>query len=298
MEIRNLTTFVKVAQLNSFSKAAKELGYSQAAVTIQIQHLENELQTRLFERFNKSIRLSEEGELFFIHALEILQAVESAKTSMKHHKEPEGILRIGTIESLCTSIFPDLIQTYHSAYPNVHIELESASPAHLLELLKQNKVDLVYLLDQPLCDASFTKVMEEKEEVVFVCSSNHPLANRILESIDVLCEQQWLLTEENASYRCELTKFLALQDRFLAPTLSVGNTDLIINLVKRGMGISFLPKSVVQPYIDTNKIASFQVSQGSFDIYRQLLYHKNKWLTSPMQAMIQLIKESNKSRKT
>lgn len=290
MEIKSLTTFVKVAQLNSFSKAAKELGYSQAAITIQIQHLEEELHVRLFERFNKSIRLSDEGELFLVHALEILQAVANAKTSMKQQSEPTGILRIGTIESLCTSIFPTLIQSYHKAYPKVHIEIESASPARLLELLAQNKVDLVYLLDQPICDTSICKVLEEKEEVVFVCASSYMLAHQINVSLEKLCTQTWLLTEEDASYRCELTKFLAKQDCSITPLLSAGNTDLIISLVKQGLGISFLPKSVIQHYLDTQELATFNVSQGCFDIYRQLLYHKNKWLTSPMQAMISMIK--------
>ena len=62
MEIRNITTFLKVAATQNFSKAAEQLGYSQSAVTIQIQQLERELQTQLFERIGKRVYLTESGQ--------------------------------------------------------------------------------------------------------------------------------------------------------------------------------------------------------------------------------------------
>lgn len=293
MEIRILTTFVKVAQLKSFSKAAKELGYSQAAITIQIQQLEEELGTRLFERFNKKIELNEEGTLFLTHAQEILQAVESAKSSVKVHKEPQGQLRIGTIESLCTSLFPDLLARYHQRYPKVSVKVETSSPKVLIQMLYQNQLDLIYLLDQPICDAHLCKVWETKEEVVFVCSSNHPLCKKERITLPELCDQDWILTEENASYRCELNDCLAAHDLFVHPAVEVGNTDLIIALLQHSFGVSFLPKSVLRPYLKRGDLSTLNLSGCSFSIYRQLLYHKSKWLTSPMQAMIQMIQNES-----
>lgn len=291
MEIRNLHTFVRVAQLNSFSKAAKELGYSQAAVTIQIQHLEEELSTRLFERFNKSIQLSEEGNLFLLHAQEILQAVDSAKTCMKKTNEPQGVLRIGTIESLCTSLFPSLIKTYHARYPQVHIRLETASPKQLLEQLKQNSLDLVYLLDRPIYDANLYTQLVEQEDVVFVCGYHHPFTKKSKLTLADLFTQTWILTEADASYRCDLSSYLAQHEQTITPALEVGNTDLIIALVKDGFGISFLPKSVLHPYLEKHELAILQPIDIHFTIHRQLLYHKNKWLTSPMRAFLQLLSQ-------
>lgn len=78
MEIRNITTFLKVAATQNFSKAAEQLGYSQSAVTIQIQQLERELQTQLFERIGKRVYLTENGQEFVSYANQVMNAVEQA----------------------------------------------------------------------------------------------------------------------------------------------------------------------------------------------------------------------------
>lgn len=78
MEIRQLATFIRVAQFNSFSRAAESLGYSQSAVTVQIRQLEEELDTRLFDRMGKRIALTDTGERFFNHACEIMSQVNQA----------------------------------------------------------------------------------------------------------------------------------------------------------------------------------------------------------------------------
>lgn len=87
MEIRNITTFVRVAELQSFSRAAEQLGYSQSAVTVQIRQLEQELGLLLFERIGKQVRLTENGSRFVLRALDILNAVDAAKIWPMSRKE-------------------------------------------------------------------------------------------------------------------------------------------------------------------------------------------------------------------
>ena len=103
MEFRNIITFLKVAELKNFSKAAEKLGYSQSAVTVQIKQLEKELGTRLFERVGKGAVLTESGQDFVFHANEILntakQAVDAVRGSEKKQSEREitGVLRVGSV---------------------------------------------------------------------------------------------------------------------------------------------------------------------------------------------------------
>ena len=80
MEIRNILTFLKVAGTQNFSKAAEQLGYSQSAVTIQIQQLEKELGTQLFERIGKRVYLTEKGQEFIGYASEIMRVTNEALT--------------------------------------------------------------------------------------------------------------------------------------------------------------------------------------------------------------------------
>ena len=78
MELRQLATFIRVAQFKSFSRAAESLGYSQSAVTVQIRQLEEELDTRLFDRMGKRIALTDTGERFLSHACDVMNQVNQA----------------------------------------------------------------------------------------------------------------------------------------------------------------------------------------------------------------------------
>ena len=110
MELREIAAFIQVAQLKSFSKAAKQLGYSQAAVTIQIKQLEQELNVHLFDRIGKQTTLTHQGALFYEHAVSVMKELEHARDAVTHVSELTGSLCLGTIESICATIFPELLR--------------------------------------------------------------------------------------------------------------------------------------------------------------------------------------------
>ena len=87
MELREIRTFLKVAQLNSFSRAAKELGYSQAAVTIQVKQLEEELGTHLFDRIGKQTVLTHQGTIFYEYASSVMRDLACARDAVCGSRE-------------------------------------------------------------------------------------------------------------------------------------------------------------------------------------------------------------------
>ena len=121
MEIRNILTFLKVAGTQNFSKAAEQLGYSQSAVTIQIQQLEKELGTQLFERIGKRVYLTEKGQEFIGYASEIMRVTNEALTFAGEEHTTRGTLKIGGVESTCTALLPELLLQYHRLYPEVEV---------------------------------------------------------------------------------------------------------------------------------------------------------------------------------
>ncbi|MBR4169066.1 MAG: LysR family transcriptional regulator, partial [Lachnospiraceae bacterium] len=110
MEIRQLITFIRVVQFQSFSKAAESLGYSQSAVTIQIKNLEQDLNTHLFDRIGKRVSLTPQGEKFLTYAYNIINEMNHAKVALDDKKELTGSLKIGTVESLCFTKFPQILK--------------------------------------------------------------------------------------------------------------------------------------------------------------------------------------------
>ena len=142
MEIRQLETFVHVAQLQSFSRAAEVLGYTQSAITVQIRLLENELETRLFDRTGKRVVLTPSGKEFMGHASRILYDVNKAKKSMNDDAELKNPLHIGTIESLCTAKLPAVLSKFREFHPKVNMQVTIDTPEQLIRMMEHNGLDL------------------------------------------------------------------------------------------------------------------------------------------------------------
>ena len=114
------------------------LGYSQSAVTVQIRLLENELETKLFDRMGKKISLTPQGTQFYEHCNRILYELEWIMLSMKTNQELKDSLHIGTIASLCTVKFPSLLDKFHSLYPKVNIKITLDAPEKLIQMMEQH----------------------------------------------------------------------------------------------------------------------------------------------------------------
>ena len=268
MELREIATFLQVAQLKSFSKAAKQLGYSQAAVTIQVKQLEKELNVHLFDRIGKQTTLTHQGAVFFEHAAAIMRDLECARDAVTEATELTGSLCLGTIESICASIFPPLLKEYHRLYPRVNVSIITDSPGTLLDMMNSNAIDIVYFLDKRMYDDKWIKVLEEPEDIVFVSSVNHPFSGRKDLDLSQVIGQPFILTEKNASYRFILEQYLAAQDMTIRPFLEIGNTEFIINLLRANMGVSFLPRFTILSDIESGCLAALNVKDFHMQTWR------------------------------
>lgn len=289
MEFREISTFLQVAQYQSFSKAARHLGYSQAAVTIQIKQLEQELGVHLFDRIGKQISLTHQGQVFYQYAVSIRNDLEQAKNAVSDPSTLSGKLCLGTIESICASIFPDLLAEYHRLHPEVTISIVTDSPGVLLDRMNENTIDIVYLLDRRIYDNRWCKTLEEPEENIFVTSPDHELAlaKRELE-LDEVLRFPFFLTEKDASYRHMLEQYLASINRSVKPFLEIGSTEFIIHMLLKNTGISFLPKFTVQRELQQKQLTALNVRGFQMQTWRQIFYHKNKWVTREMQEFLRL----------
>ena len=229
MEVRQLNTLIRAAQFQSFSKAAESLGYSQSAVTVQIKALEEELGVRLFDRMNKRVLLTVDGQRFLEYANSILDTIQSARQALNENAELGGSLHIGTLESLCFFRLPGLIRQFRLEHPRVGLRVTTGSPEELIEKMEQGEVDLICILDEPRYSNNWHKCNEVPEEVVFVATPNidlgHPGPYRVAELLD----KPFFLTERNANYRRTFDKFLASHQVELTPSLEISDTAFTVS---------------------------------------------------------------------
>lgn len=292
MEVRTAATFLRVAELQSITKAARELGYSQGAVTIQIQQLEQELGVSLFERIGRKIRLTREGTAFLPLAMELVRAARQA-AAFPHTGDdlPVGQLRIGTAESLFMSVLSPILPQFHRCCPHVETIIHTGRIAQLFEMIQQNDVDLLFFLDKKTHSPQWVKVFERPEPILFVAPAGHPLARKKKIPLERALEEPFLLTERGVSYRYDLEQLVASRGLELRPFLETGNTDMIVRILLEEGGISFLPQYVVQPAIRAGQLAALDLDCPSMEMWSQLVYHKNKWITPQMEIFIRMLKE-------
>ena len=291
MEFREISTFLQVAKFKSFSRAAEQLGYTQAAVTIQIKNLENELGVHLFDRIGKQTLLTHQGRIFYNYASNITREISQAKDALSNPDELTGKLCLGTIESVCASVFPVLLREYHRRYPNVNIKIVTDSPEILLHMMDKNTLDIVYFLDKPVYNTKWVKVLEKPEEVFFVSSSENPLSKRRELNLDEVICQPFISTEKDASYRLLLEESLAEKGYELHPFLETGNTEFIINQLRHNLGVSFLPGFIVKKDLDEGRLSRLDVRDFHLQVCRQIVYHKDKWVTREMKAFLELAQD-------
>lgn len=291
MELRTVATFLRVAELQNFSKAAEQLGYSQAAVTVQIQQLEQQLGTQLFERIGKRTKLTAHGTQFIPYALKLMNDVEDAKNFINDVSSPAGTLRIATAESMLLSILPPILSEFHEICPNVEVSIRIGLISELFDMVRQNDVDILFFLDKKTEFPEWIKVLERPEKIIFVTSSTHPFAHKQNVPLEQILLEPFVLTEKNVSYRYDLEQVVAGKNLELHPFLETGNTDMIIRTLLHTTSVSFLPEYVAHDCISSGQLAMIQVADFEVQMASQLVYHRNKWLTPQMNIFFELMKK-------
>ena len=276
MELRTINTFLHIAELHSFSRAARELGYSQSAVSAQVAQLEAELETPLFDRVGKTVRLTDAGQTFLTYARSLLATAEQAKAALQPARQVSGTLRVALADSVCSTFLPDLV-------------LRTATDDEMLQMLGSNQIDLAYTLDKPLLQPSFVLAVDEPEPICVVAPAGHPLAGQAEVTLQELAGQEFLLTERGMSYRDALDQCMAAQGLAIKPFLELGSASLLCQMVEHGMGLSFLPEYIVQNALAAETLSRLNVPACRVEMRRQLFYHRDKWLTPQMKAFIALV---------
>lgn len=289
MDLRHFQTFVKVVEKQSFSKAAEALGYTQAAVTVQIQQLEEELRTPLFDRMKRQIYLTEAGEKFIYYANEVLRTVDEAATFNQRDPALSGAIRVGTVGSIGTAWFPKLICEFHRDHPDVEIKVVIGKTDELIEMMNRNEIDLVFTIDEKIYMKEIVKPIQIKQKMIFVTHPHHLDLKRKYR-IRELAEHPFLLTEKGEAYRYELERFLAKEDVQLKTLLEVGDIDIITSILERGLGIAFIPEFSVVDRLKSGQLNKINVTMPHVEMWAQVMYHEKKYLTGTMYAFIECIR--------
>ena len=289
MELRNLITFIHVAELGSFTKAAEQLGYSQSTISFQIKQLEDELGCLLFERINHTITLTEQGHELVSYAHQVRALTEDFKETLAK-EDLRGHLHIVTPDSVCEEMISAHYADFHRKYPSIYIRFSTGDSGNLLHMLDHNEADVIITLDHHLYNKDYVVAKEQKIPMHFVASSESKFAHCKGLSIKDIIGEPFVLTEYGQGYRRVFDRELAKKSLEITPVLEIGRTDIITSVLIENNMISFLPDFVTDELIALGKLCYLDVVDMNIDIWKQLIYHKNKWLSKSMKTFIEYIK--------
>lgn len=291
MDFKNLVTFIHVAELGSFTKAAEQLGYSQPSISFQIKQLEEEFGCLLFERINHTISLTEKGHELVACAHQIRALADDFKESVSNKNEYSGHIHVVTPDSVCEEMINANYIDFHNKYPHISIRFTTGDSTVMLDMLDHNEADVIITLDNHLYNKDYIIAKEQQLSMHFVANAKSKFANRKNLSIKDIINEPFILTEHGQGYRRVFDRELAKKSLELTPFLEIGRTDIITSLLAQSNMISYLPDFVTKPLIDSGKLCYLDITDMNIDIWKQLIYHKNKWMSKSLKAFIEFVKE-------
>ena len=292
MELRNLITFINVAELGSFTKAAEQLGYSQSTISFQIKQLEEELNCLLFERINHTITLTQRGHELISYAHQVLTLTEEFKENLEEEKSCSGHIHIVTPDSVCDDMIHRNYIDFHSKFPDISIKFTTADTTAMFDMLDHNEADIIITLDAHSYQKDYIIAKEELLSMHFVANSKSKFAGAKNLSINDIINEPFILTESGQGYRRVFDKELAKQSLEITPVLEIGRTDMITALIAQADMISFLPDFVTEKLVASGELCYLDVCDMNVEIWKQLIYHKNKWMSKSLKVIIDYIKET------
>ena len=239
MEIEQLRHFVKVAELENFTRAAEHFGLSQSALSRSIARLEEELGQPVLERQTRKVSMTDAGRLLFDRALKILMMVEDLKAEIVDDGE-SGRVRVGAIPTVAPYFLPEILRSFQRGYPRAQLVVQEDTTESLVKRVADGDVDLAiaalptsgrYIDIEPLFE----------EELFLVTSAEHPLARQPVISAHDLEEIPFILLGEA---HCLAENVLSFCRRQTINPVSVERTSqlaMVQELVTLGHGVSLIP---------------------------------------------------------
>ena len=240
MELTELRIFKAVADHGGITRAAAALNRVQSNVTTRVKQLEERLGARLFHRQGRRLVLSSEGRLLLDYAERLLRLSAEAQAALKGHA-PQGVLKIGALESTAATRLPPVLARYHRDYPAVRLELVTATTGALVDKVRREELEAAFVAE-PFAAGSLQTQHVFTEELVLVTARYHP---RVAAPGD-LASRTVLAFPTGCSYRRRLELWLGRSHLAAERVMEYGSYHAIVACAAAGAGIAVVPKSVLR----------------------------------------------------
>ena len=285
--LKQLRAFCNAAQTHSVSVAAERLFLSQPTVSLQIQALERELKTLLFERRGPKIKLTPEGEILYKLAQPLVQGIDGLQEAFiaQCGSLESGELNIAAGETTILYLLPELIKEFAALYPKIRLKLHNVTGRDGMTLLRADQVDFAVgsLLDVPE-DIIYDQVTSY--ETVLITPLDHPLAGRAKVTLQEISPYGLILPPRHLSTWRMVDLVFTQHDSSYKVNLEAGGWEVIKKYVEQGMGVSIVSDLCLS---GDEKVARISLSEYFPDRGYGIVLRRGKFLSPQAKRFIEIM---------
>lgn len=287
MDFDQLETFLEVARLSSFSRAAEKRFRTQPAISSQIRALEEEVGAKLLDRSGGKVSLTAAGKIFLKYAEETLESRKAVLTAIAEaERVPRGEIVVGANEGTCLHILPEVFAEFKEQYPTVAVNIKRADYARILESVIDNSVDFG-VVSLPVTDSRLTVVLIHRDELVIITPPQHPLAR--MKSASVADAAKFPLLIPKAGHTRDALEEL-FYERKLKPqySMELDSSELLKRFVAAEVGVGFIARSHVLEDLRAGALSVIPISDAQIRRDLALVFRKDKALSRAALAFIEI----------
>ncbi len=287
MDFDQLETFLEVARLSSFSRAAERRFRTQPAISSQIRALEEEVGAKLLDRSGGKVAVTGPGKVFQKYAEDVLEQRRVMLVALAEmHRVPRGELVVSANEGTCLHILPEVFAEFKRQYPSVAVSVKRLEHNKILEAIIENSCDFG-VVSMPVPDKRLTAVPIHRDVLIVITPPHHPLAAREKATVAEVVEYPLLLPKAGRTRDALETLF---HERHLKPRISMelDSSELLKRFVAADVGIGFIPRSNVAEDLQAKALAALTMSDASIQRDLALVFRKDKALSRAALAFIDI----------
>jgi len=287
MDFDQLETFIEVARLLSFSRAAEKRFRTQPAISSQIRSLEEEVGARLLDRSGGKVSITASGKLFLKFAEDTLDARKAAVTSIAEtERVPRGEIVVGANEGTCLHILPEVFAEFKKQYPDVSVNIKRADYSKVLESVIDNSVDFG-VISLPVNDNRLTAVLIHKDDLVVIAPPKHPLSK--LKSASAAEIGRYPLVVPKIGHTRDALDELFNQHKVKPRyAMELDSSELLKRFVAADMGVGFISRSNVQEDVKAHVLVTIELADARIRRDLALVFRKDKALSRAALAFIDI----------
>jgi DNA-binding transcriptional LysR family regulator len=247
MQLKHLRTFLAVASTLSFTRAGQKVHLVQSSVTEQVQALEADLGVALFDRSQRTLRLTEAGRTLVEYAEALLALAADARAAVAASADGvQGKLAVGALETLCARWLAPLLADFQARHPGLRVDLRAGGTGELRDAVKDGALDLCFALSEPPAGSGLHSECVGTDALAVLLPPGHHLAGRPSLGPADLAGERFLVTAPACAYRAIFERAFAAAGCGL-PLLAgeYGSLGAIAAMVRAGLGCALAPRLAV-----------------------------------------------------